>query len=336
MERQNRYLQLFPIHLLSNDVMNYVRENEYYSNRLDSLIKKFVIEMEQAINNPESHREIMENSEKKVLDFSKLIERHIGSNKKQLRPEHIREIRNDIEIPDGFPIGEVAINYDVLVENPILKTGLIRIINQYNNDVRNNNEDARKNAIHGLEQMARTSRNLQHGKIKSLKSAIHSFSEKGIVFPPGFPEFKMENIDVIINEPRYLGRLHKIIDDFNGDMGIKDKKTIKKETLAKIKTLKTTAYKNEQNNKKRGLEEFARYWEEDENNKPGKKRKINKEDDLSDFAEYWGNDVDVSNQPNDVNVDFDNVLNYKASEGGKKTKRKRSRKVKTIKQKKRT
>lgn len=51
MERQSRYLQLFPIQLLSNDVMNYVRENEYYSNQLDSLIKKFVIEMEQATNN---------------------------------------------------------------------------------------------------------------------------------------------------------------------------------------------------------------------------------------------------------------------------------------------
>jgi hypothetical protein len=237
-----------------------------------------------------------------------------------------RLIGSNIEIPDGFPIGEVAIKYDVLVENPILKTGLIRIINQYNNDVRNNNEDARKNAIHGLEQMARTSRNLQRGKIKSMKSAIHSFSEKGIIFPPDFPEFEMENIDVIINEPRYLGRLHKIIDDFNRDMGIKDKDAVKKETLAKIKTLKTTAYKNEQNNKKRGLKEFAKYWEEDENDEPGKKRKSN---DLSDFAEYWGDDIDV-------NVDFDNVLNYTASEGGKKTKRKRGRKVKTIKQKKRT
>ena len=190
--------------------------------------------------------------------------------------------------------------------------------------------------------MARTSRNLQHGKIKSLKSAIHSFSEKGIVFPPGFPEFKMENIDVIINEPRYLERLHEIINDFNRDISVMDKNTVKTETLAKIRRLKSDGYKNAERGKKRGLKEFARYWE-NENNEPGKKRKYNsKSNDLSDFAEYWGNDVvDVSNQTdnvdvNDVNVDFDNVLNYKVSEGGKKTKRKRGRKVKTIKKKKRT
>jgi hypothetical protein len=59
MERQSRYLQLFPIQLLSNDVMNYVRENEYYSNRLNSLIKKFVIEMEQATNNQKKYGEIL-------------------------------------------------------------------------------------------------------------------------------------------------------------------------------------------------------------------------------------------------------------------------------------
>ena len=143
----------------------------------------------------------------------------------------------------------------------------------------------------------------------------------------------MENIDVIINEPRYLERLYEIINDFNRDIGVKDKNVVKTETLAKIRRLKSDGYKNAERGKKRELEEFARYWE-NENDEPVKKRKSN---DLSDFAEYWGNDVDdVSNQTdnvdvNDINVDFGNVLNYKASEGGKKTKRKRGRKVKTIK-----
>jgi len=258
------FLHLFPIHLLSPEVLDYIRSNEYYSNQFNMALIKFINKLKVEHAKTPNHdiqfgnkfQTILEDAEKSLLTLSNQVNKKI-----QTRPDQVHSLQSSsyhIDIPVKFPIGEVDIDHNILTENTLFRTQLVRIIKKYNSILSETN--AHDYAVDELNKLATQIHNFKKSRKYVLKSGKSKFAEKGFHFPLEFPNFNMDDITIITDEPKYVDELNKIISEF-------DKNNVNK-TLKDLKNLKNRAYNNA-NAKKTG------------------KRKRNE---LNDFANYWGNE----------------------------------------------